>query len=205
MPKAEPSRWRDDDRFVAAMAAIDAVRADDPVSVVVDGETRSKELLHAERMTHWLGVLDPDAGPLQHLAARAAHLRRWRSPRTSYPEGRKGYLRWRADQKRRQAQEIQVMLADAGYPDAASERVGAIVAKKDRTTDPTVQVHEDALCLSFLELEFDDLAERLGDDQTVDVLRRTATKMSPAALDLAGSLDLGPRGGALLARAMDPA
>lgn len=205
MAKADAGPSAEDDRFVAAMAAIDAVRVDDPVQVAVDGGTRSKELLHAERMTHWVGVLDPDAGPLQHLAARAAHLRRWRSPRTSYPEGRKGYLRWRSDQKRRQAQEIQVMLAEAGYPEATGDRVGAIVAKQDRTTDPVVQVHEDALCLTFLELEFDDLAERLGDDQIVDVLRRTATKMSREALVLAGTLDLGPEGAALLARALAPA
>lgn len=202
MTKADLAPWADDERFTTAMAAIDAVRVDDPVQVEVDGVARSKELLHAERMTHWLGVLDPTAGARQHLAARAAHLRRWRSPRSSYPEGRTGYLRWRSDQKRRQAQEIGVILAEAGYPEATAERVGTIVAKQDRSTDPVVQVHEDALCLTFLELEFDDLAQRLGPDKTVAVLRRTAAKMSGEALTLAGTLDLGDEGGALLARAM---
>ena len=47
-------------------------------------------------------LADPAATEAQVLAARAHHLRRWVVPRTSYPEGRAGYLRWRTDQKRRQ-------------------------------------------------------------------------------------------------------
>ena len=45
------------------------------------------------------------------IAARAHHLRRWEVPRSSYPEGRAGYLRWRRDQKARHAREVADVLA----------------------------------------------------------------------------------------------
>ncbi len=184
------------------LEAIDAANADDPATTEVDGEQRSKELDHAERMTRWVAALDPEASPAQLLAARAAHLRRWVSPRTDYPDGRAGYLTWRSDQKKRQAAEVQALLEGVGYDSETADRVGVIVAKEHRSRDPQVQTHEDALCLTFLETGFDDLADRLGDEHTVTVLQRTIAKMSPVGLEAAGSIDLSDQGAALLGRAL---
>lgn len=191
----------DSDRLVRAIAAIDAINAADPVRLVVDGEDRPKEVVHAERVTHWLGVLDPDASEAQVLAARAHHLRRWVSPRSSYPEGRAAYLRWRTDQKKRQAAEVAELLAGLGYDEETIERVATIVAKQHLASDPDVQTHEDALCLTFLELQLDAVSEQLGNEHTVQVLRRTARKMSPAGLAAIASVPLSERGRALLAQA----
>lgn len=189
-------------RLERALAAIDAANAADPHVVVVDGEARPKELVHAERMTHWLGVLDPAATEAQVLAARAHHIRRWVSPRDTYPPGRAGYHRWRRDQRERQAHEVGEILAEVGYERPLVERVQAIVAKEGLGRDPLVQVHEDALCLVFLELQFDEVAEQLGDDHTVQVVRRTARKMSPEGLAAAAGIDFSERGARLLAAAL---
>lgn len=186
------------------LAAIDAANADDPVRIDVDGRPRPKEVVHAERMTHWLGVLAPDASDAQQLAARAHHLRRWVEPRSSYPEGRAAYLRWRADQKRRQADEAGDLLAAVGYDTATIDRVATIVAKQDMRADPEVQTHEDALCLVFLELQFDDVAARLGDEHTIEVLRRTTRKMTPAGLAATASIAFSDHGRALLDAALEP-
>ena len=71
-----------------AVEAIDAINSADPVSIEVDGEARPKELVHAERMTHWLTTLDPAATAAQLIAARAHHLRRWaRASRLPQMEG----------------------------------------------------------------------------------------------------------------------
>src|SRR3954466_15572295 len=109
-------------------------------------------------MTAWVQRLDPDATEEQLLAARANPLRRWTLPRTDYPEGRSGYLRWRKELGRRQAEGVGEILAAAGYDDATTARVGAIVAKVDLRTDPQVATHEDALCLVFLQTQFAELA-----------------------------------------------
>jgi hypothetical protein len=182
-------------RFDAAVAAIDEANADDPVRlVVVDGGERAKELVHADLVEHWVRTLDPDATELQLLAARAHHLRRWVVPRSDYPEGRSGYLRWRTDHKKRQAAEVAEILRSAGYEDDEVEQVAGIVAKRHLATDPVVQTHEDALCLAFLQLQFDELTDQLGDDHMVEVVRKTLAKMSPAGIAAAGSLTLSDRG-----------
>lgn len=190
------------DRLAAALAAIDAANADDPNVITVDGVARPKELAHAELMTHWVRTLDPECSEEQILAARAHHLRRWTIPRASYPDGRSGYLKWRTALKRQHADDVGAILREAGYDDDSVARVQAIVTKRGLGHDPDVQVHEDALCLVFLETQLDELAGRMGDDKTVDVLQKTAKKMSAAGLEAARGLRFSPSAVALLDRAL---
>jgi Domain of unknown function (DUF4202) len=190
------------DRLAAALAAIDAANADDPNVITVDGVARPKELAHAELMTHWVRTLDPECSEEQILAARAHHLRRWTIPRASYPDGRSGYLKWRTALKRQHADDVGAILREAGYDDDSVARVQAIVTKRGLGHDPDVQVHEDALCLVFLETQLDELAGRMGDDKTVDILQKTANKMSPAGVEAARGLRFSPSAVALLNRAL---
>jgi hypothetical protein len=76
------------------------------------------------------------------------------------------------------------------------------VTKRGLGQDHAVQVHEDALCLVFLETQLDELARRMGDDKTVDILQKTAKKMSPAGLEAARGLQFSPPASALLERAL---
>lgn len=192
------------ERYAAAVAAIDAANALDPTTVVVGGVARPKELVHAEVVERWVRALDPDATELQMLAARAHHLRRWVVPRSDYPEGRAGYLRWRTDHKKRQAAEVAELLATHGYDEGEVATVAAIVSKRGLGTDPAAQTHEDALCLAFLELQLDPVAEQLGDDKAVEVLRKTVRKMSPQAVAAAAAMPLSTEGAELVRRATDP-
>jgi len=199
----EPANDRSGGRLAAALAAVDAANADDPATVVVGGVERPKELTHAEMMTRWVRYLDPGCRDEQLIAARAHHLRRWAVPRDSYPRDRAGYLRWRTALQRRHAEDVGRIMRDAGYGDESIERVQAIVRKRGLGRDPAVQVHEDALCLVFLETQLDELTTSLGDeDKMVDILRKTAAKMSPAGLEAARQLSLSPEGAELLGRAL---
>lgn len=189
-------------RLESALAAIDAANADDPNTIDLGGVTRPKELAHAELMTAWIERLVESPSDAQRLAARAHHLRRWVSPRDSYPEGRAGYLRWRKDQAKRQADEVAELLGSAGYDEATVERVQAIITKTGLRTDPEVQAHEDALCLVFLQTQLLDLAGQLGPDKAVDVLAKTLKKMTPRGRSEALELDLDPAGRAALEQAL---
>lgn len=191
-----------DSRFDQALTAIDAANAADPNVLVVEGVERPKEQAHAELMSDWVRQLDPDATDVQLLAARAHHLRRWSLPRTDYPEGRAGYLRWRTHLKRQHAEEVGEILRGVGYDEASIERVQQIVRKEKLGRDPQVQVHEDALCLVFLQTQYDELIQQLGDDKTVDVLVKTIRKLSPAGLAAAAALPLSDHGLELLQRAL---
>jgi hypothetical protein len=189
------------DRFAAAIAAIDAANADDPTTIVVDGEERPKELAHAALATEWVRRLDPAASEAQLLAARAHHLRRWTVPRVSYPEGRAGYLRWRSELKKQHAEQVGTILRSVGYGDDLIERVQQIVRKEGLRSDPATQTHEDALCLVFLETQFAQLVDRLGDERSVEVVRKTVAKMSERGVEAAGTLNYGPRCADVLQRA----
>lgn len=197
----------DQARFDRAVAAIDAANSEDPHHLVVRGVSQPKELAHAKLMTEWVLRLDPAADEAQLLAARAHHLRRWSIPRASYPDGRAGYLRWRIALRRQHATEVMVLLEEVGYDAETIERVRAIVSKEalrfaDATPDPATAAHEDALCLVFLETQLAPTADRLGDDKMIEVIRKTAAKMSPRALGLAAELPLSDAGRSLLARAL---
>lgn len=189
-------------RLERALAAIDAANAGDPNTVLVDGVERPKELAHAELMCDWVRRLDPEATEAQILAARAHHLRRWSLPRDEFPEGRSGYLRWRTQLKRQHAEEVGGILREAGYGDDVIERVQQIVRKDRLSRDPQVQVHEDALCLVFLQTQLDGYSQDWGDDKTVEVLRKTSRKMSPRGLAAAADLHLSDDGARLLQQAL---
>jgi len=182
-----------------ARSAIDAANAADPNQH--DGEPLA--LLQGRLAENWVTRLNPDASIALRLAARAHHLRRWVVPRSSYPEGRAAYLRWRRDQKQRHAAELQELLETAGVDQAVSERASAIVAKVGLGSDPEVQVFEDAVCLTFLETQLSETADRLDEAHMTNVIAKTLTKMSEPGKAAALTIDLDARGRALLARAVD--
>lgn len=185
------------------LAVIDAANADDPERVVVDGVEQPLQQVLGRIACAWVDRLDPDARPAQRLAARAHHLRRWEMPRSDFPEGRSGYLRWRTAAKTRHAKDLAILLRDQGWDDDTVEAARRLVRKEGLGRDPAVQVHEDAVCLAFLTVQLDEAAELMG-DKTPGVLRRTAAKMSPTALAHATELPLSDVGRALLEEALAP-
>jgi hypothetical protein len=167
------------DRFRAAIAAIDALNAEDPTHEIVPGhEAAPAALLYGRRMSGWLLRLAPDASEALRLAARAQHIGRWKSPRGAYPVGREGYLKWRGDLVRFHADTAAAILAEAGYESAVIERVEALLQKKRLKRDAEAQTLEDAACLVFLEHEFTEFSRKHGDEKVVDIVAKTLAKMS---------------------------
>lgn len=189
------------ERYVAAAAAIDAANGADPTAVAVRGSERPLALAHGELAADWIARLVPDAPETWLLAARAHHLRRWELPRSSYPEGRGGYLRWRRDQKQRHASDVAAILRSAGYGDAEIAEVQALIKRDRLGSDPGAQAIEDGACLAFVETQLADMAGRLEHDHLVEVLRKTARKLSPAALGALGDVPLGAAERAILSDA----
>src|SRR5258708_29861334 len=183
------------DRLRAALAAIDAANGADPTIVTVRDHSGPKEIIHADLVIDWVLRLKPDAGEALLLAARGHHFRRWTVPRTSYPAGRSGYLRWRKDLHAQHANELGVVLADAGYDEATISRVQSIVRKDGRARageHDDVQVLEDALCLVFLETQLVEIAARLDPEKLPGVITKTARKMSAAGIARIAEVPLGP-------------
>jgi tRNAThr (cytosine32-N3)-methyltransferase len=187
------------DAHARARQLIDAAHAADPQRAA-DG--RAAELVYADRMEAWVARLVAPASPALRLAARAQHLERWLVPRTTFPEGRAGYLTWRRSLYTRQAERARELLLTAGVDAAEAADVATWVSKTGLRTNPGTQALEDAACLVFLENEIGAFAARHADyprEKFIDILRKTWRKMSPAAQAEAAALPL-PDGIAELVR-----
>lgn len=187
----------------AAFAAIDAANEGDPNTIVVRGERRPKEQAHAQLAVEWVQRLVPDASPALLLAARAHHVRRWEIPRSSEPAGRAGYLKWKRRLQQHHADVAGAVLRDVGVDAATIERVQAIVKKERLRSDPDVQALEDALCLVFVETQFGELTDQLGEDHMVEVVAKTLRKMSPAGRAAALQLPLDDEAARIVGRALE--
>jgi hypothetical protein len=186
-------------RYDAAVAAIDQANADDPNSVEVRGQRVALALIHGRLAAEWIEQLVDDLDEILLLAARAHHLRRWELRRDSYPSGRAGYLRWRRDQKIRHATDVAAILEACGYEQAEIERVQRLIR---REPVDGAQAVEDAACLVFIETQLASFAERTDHALTIDVIRKTARKMSPRGLELVAAIPLGETESTLLREAL---
>jgi len=192
----------DDARFRRAIEAFDRANSEDPNHQLSNGVLRPKELVDAERLSAWVDRLDPNASEALRLAAHCQHIRRWELPRSSFSNDRIGYLKWRTELGRFHAETAARLLEAAGYDAATIDAVRRINVKQGLHSNPDTQTMEDALCLTFLEHEFEAFAEKHSDEKLINILQKTWKKMSPRGQSAAEKLALSARARALLARAL---
>jgi hypothetical protein len=191
-------------RFNSVIAAIDDANARDPKLVEIDGRDVPAELLYGRRMSDTLAAMAPEASELLRIAVRGQHIERFTSPRTGYPAGRAGYLKWRSDLKNFHARRLSEIMASA-YASEEAARVGALVRKERLRTDAEAQMLEDVACIVFLAYYLDEFLEKTdaGDAKLARILAQTWNKMSAAGQAHAGKLDLPRHVLALLKRGLE--
>ncbi|KAG2434615.1 hypothetical protein HXX76_007510 [Chlamydomonas incerta] len=211
------------ERLRKVLDGLDELNSKDPRSVEVDGVPVPYELAYSRWLSAWVAALAADAGiaaPSEELTitARGQHVERWKSPRSSYPEGRTAYLQWREDLKKAHAATTTRLMAEAGYPPESCKRVEQLIMKK-ALKETEGQLVEDALCLVFLERQFAEFFPKLqeqaaaaggdpaaaqaeADAKMVDILQKSWKKMGPLGRAAAGKLPLGEREAALVGRAL---
>lgn len=190
--------------YAKARIAIDEAHAADPTRAPDGG---SAELLYADRVEAWIKTLVPEASELLHLAARCQHLERWQTPRSTYPEGRAGYLEWRRLLYGKQADRAKELLLQAGVSPAEADDAARWISKTGLKTDAGTQALEDAAILVFLENEIHSFLAAHSDkprETMVNILRKSWRKLSPSGQAAAASLALPPEIGALIQEALAP-
>jgi len=195
----------DSARFQAAISAFDDANAEDPHALEVAGGKRPRELVDAERLSAWVERLAPDASEALRLAARSQHIRRWQIPRGSYPAGRVGYLQWRTQLGRFHADTVTRILEELGYERDLIDAVRRINLKQGLHSNPDTQTMEDALCLAFLEFEFEEFCAKYPLEKVVEVVQKTWKKMSARGHELALTLPFTPSSLEIVKRALTPA
>lgn len=174
--------------YEVARALIDAANSVDPNRVTADGKAWPKELLYSERMSDMLERYNPDADDAMKLAIRAQHIERWKSPRNAYPMDRIGYLKWRKDLYKIQANRAAELMLQAGFGEAETERARNAVAKKNIKGNPDTQLLEDVTDLVFMEhymQEFVDKHPDYSEEKWIEIIQKTWNKMSSNAHEFA--------------------
>lgn len=167
--------------FNKAIETIDQVNSLDPNFVEIEGEKKPREFFYGLWLSEWITKLNPNASEQLRLAARCQHLKRWEIPRSTYPEGLKGYNKWKKDLAVFHSEEAGKILKEVGYDNSTIERVKSINLKKNLKTDSDVQTMEDALCLVTLEFQIEDFSTKHDDEKMIGIIRKTWAKMSELA------------------------
>ncbi|KAF6766925.1 Protein of unknown function DUF4202 [Kalmanozyma brasiliensis GHG001] len=178
-----------------------------------DPATKVDELVYADRVEYWASHLiglrletpeyqsfartvspsstsDAEAvtqtGELLRLAARCQHLERFLTPRSSYPDGKAGYLKWRRDLYKIQADRAKELLLQSGVDETSADWVHKWVSKTELnpgkpTGDMGTQLLEDAAVLFFLQDELELFAsqhQEYKEEKFVDIIKKTWRKLS---------------------------
>ena len=178
------------ENFARALKEIDRFNSQDPRQKIDDGIAHPQELIYSKSLTEWVLKLDPQASEALRVAARGQHIGRWTIPRSEYPGGHSGYLRWREELKAFHVEKIGRILRDIGCEEDFVERVASLMLKNNIKEDPDAQTLEDALCLVFFQTQFMDLMEKTATDKMTILVRKTWKKMGPKGREIALQMKL---------------
>lgn len=185
-----------------AFDKFDAYNMQDPRTLSHEGITYPFEYFYALQLHKWVTKLEPAAGDALLLASRCQHIGRWEIARTDYPEGKAGYLNWRKDLAKFHASKAGELMTEAGYDDAMIKAVQHILLKEQLKMDNEVQAMENALCLVFLEFQYEDFLSKHDDAMMINILRKTWKKMSEPGRTAALNLHFSDKGKALIEKAL---
>jgi hypothetical protein len=158
---------------------------EDPQQIEYEGQLAPRQLAESACIGDYVNQLEQSPSMALRLSVHCQHLRRFAYPRSEFPGGREGYLLWRREAARRSFAEAANVMRAAGVDATTIEEVRAIMTKFDRQHRRDVQIMEDALCLAFYRLDAVGFGAKHETDEVMRILRRTWTKMSVAARQLA--------------------
>lgn len=185
-----------------AFDLFDTYNKQDPNIMVWEDTSYPAAYFFALQLYNWVTTLNPDASEALLLASRSQHIGRWTSARTSYPEGKAGYLQWRMELAKFHASKAAELLAESGYDLEIIEHVQQIILKKNLRTDPEVQIMENALCLVFLQFQYEEFIHKHDEKKVFRVLQKSWGKMSKPGRDAALAISYSKEGKALLEKAL---
>ena len=94
------------------------------------------------------------------------------------------------------------VLEKVGYPKEIIEKVQAINLKKN-LKDPETQTIEDALCLVFLEFQFEEFIQKTPEEKIPKIIQKTWGKMSEKGRAFALKLSLSKNGLNLIKKSLN--
>lgn len=189
-------------RLTKAFDLFDNYNKQDPRATAHNGASYPYEYFYALHLHEWVRKLAPGAGEALLLASRCQHIGRWQIPREQYPQHKAGYLTWRKELAKFHAAKAGELLQQAGYNEEEVNAVQRILLKEGLKQDPDVQVMENALCLVFLQFQYEDFLQQHDEEKVVRILQKSWNKMNAAGREAARHLTFSEKGKALLQKAL---
>ena len=165
------------DKLHIAFDAFDNYNKQDPSVFTWEGVNYPQEYFLALKLYEWVLKLDPNASEELLLASRSQHIGRWESPRETYPMDREGYLKWRKDLAHFHADKAAEIMRSEGFGNDVIDRTSQIILKQKIKVDNEVQTMENALCLVFLQFQYEDFLHKHSPEKVVNILRKSLLKM----------------------------
>lgn len=182
---------------------IDKVNKMDPNIVALGDDLFPAEYLYSLRMTKELQAYCPEASDKLQVACRAQHIARWKYPRTDYPEGRDGYLRWRSELYKIHADlTSEIIVKVCGEKEFANQVHDKMVNKAKLNSEGS-QIIEDVACLVFLKYYFDEFIKKHEEKKLLNIIRKTWNKMSEEAHKAALKIEFTEEQMALVEKALN--
>ena len=185
-----------------AFELFDRYNQQDPHHIDWEGHRYPAEYFYALQLYNWVKQLHPQASEALLLASRCQHIGRWKMPRDTYPAGKSAYLKWRSDLSAFHADTAAKLLFEAGYNKEMINAVQQIIRKKDLRLDPDVQVIENALCLVFLQFQYENFIKEHEDEKVIHIIQKTWKKMNEDGRHAALKLPFEGRAKGLLEQAL---
>jgi hypothetical protein len=191
-------------KLKVAFELFDAYNKQDPRLLVWEDTYYPQEYFFAVKLYDWVLKLDATASEELLLASRSQHIGRWEIPRESYPDGREPYLEWRKNLALHHAGIASRLMMEAGYDDEQVERVRQIILKKRIKAAPDVQTMENALCLVFLQYQYEEFWKKHEEnrEKLVNILKRSLLKMDAHGHSFALKLSYSDNGLQLIKEAL---
>jgi len=187
----------------AAFELFDNYNSQDIKKYLFNGVEYPQELFFAKEVYKSILELNPQASEALLLASRCQHIGRWEVPRESYPDGKAGYLNWRSNLAKYHAEKAAEILIKVGYDDETIHNVKRIILKQQLKTDSEVQTMENALCLVFLQFEYEGFLQKHSDEKIIRILQKTWRKMTEPGRNAALKLNFSEKGLELIKRALN--
>ena len=196
--------FRSMNKLDTAFQLFDDYNKRDPRSFTWDNVSYPQEYFFAIKLYEWVLKINADADEELLLASRSQHIGRWEIPRESYPDGREAYLKWRKDLAQHHAAITEGLLIQAGYDTQQIDRVKQIILKQRLKVDADVQTIENALCLVFLQFQYEDFRKKYENDpeKIINILRKSLIKMDATGHKFALTLSYSQHGFDLIEQAI---
>jgi hypothetical protein len=181
-------------KLIQAFQKFDDYNKKDPHIFIWKGLSYPQEYFLALKLHEWVLKLEPNASEELLLASRSQHIGRWEIPRESYPDGKEAYLKWRRDLGLLHADKAAAIMKEVGYSDEQVTRVKQIILKQKIKVDREVQTMENALCLVFLEFQYEAFYPKHEPEKMVNIIKRSLLKMDNHGHKFALALNYSEKG-----------